>query len=108
MTSIEIVNKHDAEDTFFEFQSYEDFHRERLKLNHENTLKLWYSLPTNLTNIDNTLFRQQTRRQQRKRFRNFKFFAVCSMFFKRTFLKNKIRSKGKISFHTGDFVSTNE
>ncbi len=82
-------------DILFEFQTYEEFQRERLKLNNENTLKLWYSLPSNLTSIDNKLFRPQTLRQQRKRARNFKCFAIYSLLLKKTFLKNKIHSKGK-------------
>ncbi|CAF1316580.1 unnamed protein product [Rotaria sordida] len=81
-------------DILFEFESYEEFQRERLKLNAESTLKLWYSLPSNLTNIDNKLIRQQTLKQQKKRLRNLKFFAIYSMFLKKTFLKNRIRSKG--------------
>jgi hypothetical protein len=47
----------DDNDILFEFQTYEEFQKERLKLNNENTLKLWYSLPSNLTSIDNKLFR---------------------------------------------------
>ncbi|CAF1636398.1 unnamed protein product, partial [Didymodactylos carnosus] len=95
MDDIQINNDNDNDnDILFEFQSYEEFRRERLKLNNESTLKLWYSLPSNLTNIDNKLFRRQALRQQRKRLRNFKFFAIYSSFLKKTFLKNKIRSKG--------------
>lgn len=108
MDEIQISIDQNDDDALFEFQNYDDFRRERIKLNHDNTLKLWYSLPTNLTNIDNKLFRQQTLRQQRKRFRNFKFFAVCSMILKRTFLKNKIRSRGKFNFtHKTLFSSMN-
>ncbi|CAF4004367.1 unnamed protein product [Rotaria sp. Silwood2] len=35
----------------FEFKTYEEFKSERLKLNHENTLKLWYSLPSGLPTV---------------------------------------------------------
>ena len=103
MNEIQIDVDHD--DVLFEFPSYEDFRRERLKLNHESTLKLWYSLPANLTNIDNQLFRQQTLRQQKKRFRNFKLFAIYSMILKRTFLKNKVRSKGKCNKYLISYIS---
>ena len=82
-------------DVLFEFPSYEEFRRERLKLNYENTLKLWYSLPSNLTDVDSKLFRRQTLRQQKRRLRKFKFFAIYSALLKKTFLKNKIRAKGK-------------
>jgi hypothetical protein len=90
MNGIQMTN-----DILFEFQTYEEFRRERLKLNNESTLKLWHSLPSNLTNIDNTLFRRQTIRQQRKRTRNFKCFAIYSLLLRKTCLKNKIHSKGK-------------
>ena len=30
--------------SLFDFDTYEEFRKERLKLNYENTLKLWYSL----------------------------------------------------------------
>ena len=82
-------------DTYFEFKTYEEFRRERLKLNHESTLKLWYSLPNGLPTIDNQLFRRQTPRQQRARIRNLKFFAFYCTLLKKTFLRNKIQSKGK-------------
>lgn len=88
------MNNINDNDIFFDFPNYEEFRRERLKLNNENTLKLWHSLPTNLTNIDSKLFRHQTPRQQKKRIRNFKFFAMYSLFLKKTFFKNKIHSKG--------------
>lgn len=104
MNEIRIDIDHDA-DVLFDFPSYEDFQRERLTLNHENTLKLWYSLPTNLTNINNQLFRQQTLQQQKKRFRNFKLFALYSMILKKTFLKNKVRSKGKCNKHLISYTS---
>jgi len=87
-------NNSNDNDIFFEFSNYEEFRSERLKLNNGNTLKLWYSLPSNLTNIDSKLFRQQTLRQQRKRIRNFKFFAIYSLILKKIFFKKKIQSKG--------------
>jgi hypothetical protein len=83
------------DDVLFEFPSYEEFRKERLKLNNECTLKLWYSLPWSLTNIDKKLIRQQTLRQQKKRFRSFKLLAIYSLLLKNTCLKNRIRSKGK-------------
>jgi hypothetical protein len=86
----------DDKDVLFEYTTYEEFRSSRLKLNHENTLKLWYSLSSNLSNIDNKLFRQQTLQQQRTRARNFKFFAFYSSILKKTCLKEKIRSKGKL------------
>ena len=89
------INNDSGNDVLFDYQSYEEFRRERVKLNHENTLKLWYSLPSNLTNIENKLFKPQTLRQQRKRSRKFQFFAIYSAILKKTCLKNRIRSKGE-------------
>ena len=60
-------------ETYFEYKTYEEFRKERLKLNYDNTLKLWYSLPNGLPAMDNTLVRRQTPKQQRARVRNMKF-----------------------------------
>jgi hypothetical protein len=87
----------DDNDVLFEYKTYEEFRSARLKLNHENTLKLWYSLPADLKNIDNKLFRRHTHRQQRARVRKLKFFAFYSSILKNTFLKKQIRSKGNFN-----------
>ncbi|CAF3412441.1 unnamed protein product [Rotaria sp. Silwood1] len=47
-------------DKYFEFKTYEEFRKERLKLNYDNTLKLWYSLPDTLPINDNNRVRRQT------------------------------------------------
>ena len=77
------MNNNNDNDVLFEFNNYEEFRSSRLKLNHESTLKLWYSLPSDLRDIQNKLFRQQTLRQQRSRARNLKFFAFYSSFLKK-------------------------
>ncbi|CAF1064917.1 unnamed protein product [Rotaria sordida] len=56
-------------DKYFEFKTYEEFRKERLKLNYDNTLKLWYSLPDTLPLNDNNRVRRHTRKQQRALFR---------------------------------------
>ncbi|CAF4979881.1 unnamed protein product [Rotaria sp. Silwood1] len=81
-------------DTYFEFKTYEEFRKERLKLNYENTLKLWYSLPNSLPINDSNRLRRQTRKQQRARFRKIRHYAVYAILPKKTFLKKKIQSKG--------------
>lgn len=83
------------DNVYFEYPDYEEFRRERLQLNHESTLKLWYSLPAGLPSLDNQLVRRQTPQQQRSRVRSMKFFAFYCTLFKNTFLKQKIHSKGK-------------
>lgn len=80
---------------FFEFNTYEEFTKERLKLNHENTLKLWYSLPTDLSNINDGLIKRRTPRQQRAMFRKLKVLYVYSKLLKRTCFKKKIYSRGE-------------
>jgi len=84
-----------AGDAYFDFKTYEEFRKERLKLNYDSTLKLWYSLPNGLPTIDNKLVRRQTPKQQRARVRNMKFFAFYYTLLKKTFLRKKIQSKGK-------------
>lgn len=81
-------------DSYFEYSTYEEFRQERLKLNHESTLKLWYSLPNGLPSLDNQLVRRQTSKQQRKRIRSMKFFAFYCTLLKKTFLRKKIQTKG--------------
>ncbi|CAF1083090.1 unnamed protein product, partial [Adineta ricciae] len=82
------------DEVYFEYDTYEEFRQERLKLNYNSTLKLWYSLPNGLPTIDNQLVRRQTTRQQRARVRNMKFFAFYCTLLKKTFLRKKIQSKG--------------
>lgn len=81
-------------DTFFQYSTYEEFRRERLILNHESTLKLWHSLPNGLPSSDDSIVRRQTPKEQRKRIRKMKFFAVYCTLLKKTFLRKKIQSKG--------------
>jgi hypothetical protein len=92
---MEISLNDNDKDSLFEFQTYEEFTKERLKLNYENTLKLWYSLPAGLPNVDDGLVQRRTPRQQRKIFRKLKVLYVYSKLFKRTCLKNKIYAKGE-------------
>jgi hypothetical protein len=82
-------------DTLFDFNTYEEFKNERLKLNYESTLKLWYSLPSVLPSIDNRLLRQHTSRQQRVRMGKITLFPIYYILLKRTFLKKRLRSKGR-------------
>jgi hypothetical protein len=82
-------------DILFEFNTYEEFTKERLKLSYENTLKLWYSLPAGLPNIDGGPAQRRTPRQQRKIFRKIKLFYFYSKLFKRSCLKKKMYSKGE-------------
>jgi len=81
-------------DTYFEYQTYEEYRKERLQLNYDSTLKLWYSLPTGLPTVDNKLVRRQTIKQQRSRLRKLKFFAFYCALLKKTFLRKKIQAKG--------------
>jgi hypothetical protein len=92
---MEISLNANDKDILFEFNTYEEFTKERLKLNHENTLKLWYSLPADLSNIDDGLIKRRTPRQQRAIFRKVKILYVYSKLLKRTCLKKKIYSKGE-------------
>lgn len=85
-------------DTYFEYKTYEEFRKERLKLNYDSTLKLWYSLPNGLPSVDNNLVRRQTTKQQRARIRKLKFFAFYCTLFRKTFLKKKIHSKGMLDY----------
>lgn len=80
---------------FFEFNTYEEFTKERLKLNYEQTLKLWYSRPADLSNIDNQFIRRRTPRQQRAVLRKVKLFYFYSKLLKRTCIKKKLYSKGE-------------
>ena len=82
-------------DSLFEFRTYEEFTKERLKLNYENTLKLWYSLPAGLPNVDDGLVQRRTPRQQRRIFRKLKLLYVYSKLCKRTCLKHKIYARGE-------------
>jgi hypothetical protein len=82
-------------DTYFEYKTYEEFRKERLKLNYDSTLKLWYSLPQGLPSADNQLVRRQTPKQQRARVRRMKFYAFYCTLLKKTFLRKKIQSKGR-------------
>jgi hypothetical protein len=87
-------------DTFFAYSTYEEFRRERLQLNHDSTLKLWYTLPTSLPRLDNKLVRRQTHKQQRIRVRKMKFFAFYCTLLNKTILAKKIHSKGNTSIRS--------
>ena len=87
------MNTNDT-NTFFEYDTYDEFRQERLLLNHESTLKLWYSLPAGLPTLANTLVRRQTPKQQRSRLRNMKLFAFYCTLLRKTFLRKKIHEKG--------------
>jgi hypothetical protein len=89
-------------DTYFEYSTYEEFQSERLKLNYENTLKLWHSLPSGLPNADNKFIRRQTIKQQKARIRKMKFFAFYCSLLGKTCLKAKIHSKGKKNSYMHD------
>ena len=88
-------------DAFFDYATYDEYRTERLKLNYENTLQLWYALPAGLPTMDNQLVRRQTPKQQRARLRHMKFFAFYYSLLKKTFFKKKIHSKGK-RFNSSD------
>ena len=79
----------------FVFKTYEEFKKERLKLNYESTLKLWYSLPSGLPSIENQRVRGYTSRQQRVRMGKVSLFVVYCTLLKRTFLRKRICSKGR-------------
>ena len=83
-------------DLYFEYPTFEEFRTARLKLNHENTLKLWYSLPNDLSSLDVELVQRHTRKQQRTRMLRMKFFAFYCSLFGKTRWKAKIHSKGLI------------
>ena len=85
----------DDGDILFDFDTYEEFKTERLKLNYENTLQLWYSLPSELRSIDNQRVRAYTSRQQRMQKGKAKLFVVYYVLFRQTFLKKRIHSKGR-------------
>ena len=82
-------------DDLFVFKTYEEFKNERLKLNYESTLKLWYSLPSGLPSIEDQRVRGYTSRQQYARMGKVSLFAVYGTLLRRTFLKKKIDSKGR-------------
>jgi hypothetical protein len=82
-------------DILFDFSTYEDFKNERLKINYESSLKVWYSLPSGLPSIDNQRVRGYTSRQQRLRMGKVSLFVVYCILFKRTFLRKRIYSKGR-------------
>ena len=85
----------DDGNTLFDFDTYEEFRNERLKLNYENTLKIWYSLPSGLPGTDNERVREHTTRQQRIRKGKAKLFVLYYILFNRTFLRNRVHAKGK-------------
>ncbi|UJR17091.1 hypothetical protein I4U23_003988 [Adineta vaga] len=89
----------DDGDTLFAFNTYEEFKNERVKINYENTLQLWYSLPSGLPKIDNQRIKEYSSRQQRMRMGKVSAFAVYCALFKRTPLRKRISSKGSRLWH---------
>ena len=86
----------DADKTsFFEFPTYEEFSKERQKLNFEHTLKLWYSLPAGLPDAVEGYLYRYTPQQQRTAFRKIKIYYLYTKVFKRTCIRKKVYSKGK-------------
>ena len=85
----------DDDDVLFVYNTYEEFQQEREKLNYENTLRIWYSLPSGLPNIDNERIKRYTSLQQRKRVGKVSAFAIYCILFKKTSLRKKISAKGK-------------
>lgn len=83
------------QDSSFHYPSYEEFRTARLKLNYESTLKLWHSLPTDLSSLDAEIAPRHTSKEQRARIRRMKFFAFACSLFGKTRWKAKIHSKGQ-------------
>lgn len=92
---MEEVHKSDENNDFFEFSTYEEFTKERLKLNNERTLKLWYTLPSDLSNLGDRFLQRRTVRQQKAILRRVKLLYLYSKLFKRTCIKKRIYSKGE-------------
>ena len=92
---MEIPLSENDKNIIFEFNTYEEFTKERLKLNHDNTLKLWYALPTDLSNIDDVILQRRTPREQQKIFRKIKLLYVYSKLLKKTCFKKKIYARGE-------------
>ena len=93
------MNTNDT-NTFFEYATYDEFRRERLVLNHESALNLWYSLPAGLPTLANSLVRRQTPKEQRSRLRKMKFFAFYCTLLRKTFLRKRIHGKGTPEIHS--------
>ena len=85
----------DDKDTFFEYDTYEEFTAERLKLNYEHTLKIWYALPAGLPNLNDGPLQRRTRSEQRAIFRKVKVYYVYSKIFKHSCLRKKIYVRGE-------------
>lgn len=83
------------EDTVFEYKTYDEFRAERMKLNYENTLRLWYSLPTNLSSLDPKLAPRHTAKQQKAHLLRLKLFAFYCSLLSKSCVKGKIHAKGK-------------
>ncbi|CAF0943955.1 unnamed protein product [Adineta steineri] len=83
----------------FDFSTYEEFRTERLKINYENTLKLWYSLPSGLPTVDNRRVRRYSHREQRARKKKVMRFCAYYVLLKRTPYKKKVYAKGSQLWH---------
>ena len=92
---MEISLNNNDKNALFEFKNYEEFTKERLKLNYENTLKLWYSLPASLPNDNDGLVPRRTCRQQRKISRKMKLLNMYTRLLRRTCFKKRIYFRGK-------------
>lgn len=89
------LSNNNNNDVLFKFNTYEEFNKERLELNYENTLKIWYSLPTSLPDINDQRVKRHTLQEQQARERKIKFFTFYGRLLKRTCLKNYIHSRGE-------------
>ena len=83
------------QDPYFQYPSYEEFRTARSKLNYESTLKLWYSLPTDLSGLDANVAQRHTSKEQRARMLRMKFFAFFCSLFGKTRWRAKIHAKGQ-------------
>lgn len=84
----------DDDDALLVFDTYEEFTNERLKINYENTLKIWYSLPTVLPSDQDLRVKKHSSLQQRARIGKISLFGLYCTMFKRTSLRDNIRNKG--------------
>ena len=79
--------------------SFEEFENERISLNNESTLDIWNNLPDDLPSLDDELLKGYSRQRQRITMTKAKGFVASYLLFKKTFLKDKFRSKGARLWH---------
>lgn len=92
---MDIVLDENDKKTLFKYKTYDEFTAERLKLSHDHTLKLWYSLPDGLPDAKDEMMPKYTRREQRTALRKAKFLYLYSKVLKRTCLKKRVYEKGE-------------